>query len=384
MLRAYKYRLYPNVNQARELATMLETHRSLYNACLESRKTVYETEKRSVKYTEQSAWFKEQRGENPWYARLNFSSAQATMRRLDKAFQAFFRRVKVGEEPGYPRFKGKDRFDSFTFPSHGDGSRFDAQAQSLRVQHVGVVKVRMHRLPVGEIKTLTVKREAEHWHVVLACEQPDIAIAPKSAEEVGIDVGLEYFASFSDGTPPIPNPRFLKESLPELRRKQRALCRKHKGSNGRKRAKRGVSKLHAKIANQRREFHYLAANDIVARYGYIAAESLNVRGMVRNRRLSRAISDAGWSAFLTRFRHKAEEAGAVVVEINPRNTSQNCSACGEYVPKALHVRVHRCPYCGVILHRDENAARNILALGRMAPGWPNPPVAVDATTSRLL
>jgi putative transposase len=242
----------------------------------------------------------------------------------------------------------------------------------------------MHRPPIGDIHTVTVKREADHWYVVLACEQPDLAVAPKSAEEVGIDVGLEHFASFSDGSPPIPNPRFLKESLPELRRRQRALSRKHNGSSGRKAAKRGVSKLHARIRNQRRECHYLAARHIVARYGYIAVERLNVRGMVRNRRLSRAISDAGWSAFVTRLRHKAEEAGAVVVEIPPRNTSQTCAACGEYVPKALHVRVHRCPYCGVTWHRDENAARNILALGRMAPGWPNRPVAVDATTSRLL
>lgn len=170
MFRAYKFRLEPNVNQTRELAIALETHRCLYNACLEQRKTVYEAEKKSVKYTGQSAWFKFERGINPYFARLNFSSAQATMRRLDKALQAFFRRIKAGEKPGYPRFKGQDRFNSVTYPSVGDSAR--VMGNKLRLQHAGRVRINLHRPIEGELKTIPVKREGDKWYVVAACQFP--------------------------------------------------------------------------------------------------------------------------------------------------------------------------------------------------------------------
>src|ERR1051325_6336487 len=144
MRRSFRYRLFPNTNQFRELEIALETHRRLYNACLEQRKTVYATEKRSVQYPEQSSWFKEQRATNPYFARLNFSSAQATMRRLDKAFANFFRRVQEGNsKPGYPRFKSRDRYDSVTFPAYGDGVRL--KGTKLYVQHVGTIRVKLHR-----------------------------------------------------------------------------------------------------------------------------------------------------------------------------------------------------------------------------------------------
>ncbi len=367
MLRTFKYRLWTNRNQERELGIMLETHRRLYNACLEQRKTAYEIEKRSVRYGEQSAWFKAERAINPYFARTNFSSAQATMRRLEKAFLAFFRRMKSGEKPGYPRFKPAERFDSIEYPSHGDGIRF--HGERLRVQHVGMVRVKLHRpLPKeAQIRTLTITKEAGKWHVEICCLLPDVQAEHSCLPAAGIDIGIESFLTTSEGEH-VPNPGYLKNELPALRRAQRSLSRKKKGSANRKKSKARVSRLHAKVRNKRREHRHKESLSLVKRYGFIAVESLNIQGMVRNRRLSRAISGVAWGGFVTTLKHKAESAGATVIEVNPAGTSQECSDCGENVPKTLSERWHRCPHCGLSLHRDVNAARNILKRAFTAPG----------------
>lgn len=367
MLRTFKYRLWANRNQERELGIMLETHRRLYNACLEQRKTAYETEKRSIRYTEQSSWFKSERTVNEYYARLNFSSAQATMRRLDKAFQAFFRRVRAGDAPGYPRFKGKDRFESIEFPSHGDGIRF--LGPKLRIQHVGMVRVKQHR-PIpenAEIRTVTVTREADTWFVEVCCLLPESIVAKSILPAIGLDVGIEHFLTTSDGVH-VPNPGYLKKELPALRRAQRSLSRKAKGGSNRKKARKKVNRLHVRVKNKRSDHRHKLCLWLVQRYGLIAVESLNIRGMVRNQQLSRAISDVAWGGFVTTPKHKAESAGAEVLEVNPAGTSQLCSDCGKPVPKELSVRRHDCPHCGVSLHRDVNAARNILERAFAAPG----------------
>lgn len=367
MLRTYKYRLWTNRNQERELGIMLETHRRLYNACLERRKTAYEAEQRSVRYPEQSAWFKTQRVDNPYFARVNFSSAQATMRRLDKAFQAFFRRVKAGENPGYPRFKGRDRFNSIEYPAHGDGIRFFGNR--LRLQHVGTVRVNQHRpLPdAAHIRTVTVTTAAEKWFVEVCCLLPDVVVDRSDLPAVGLDVGLESFLTTSAGEF-LPNPGYLKTELPQLRRAQRSLSRKKKGGANRRKARTQVARLHARVRNKRSEHRHKTALSLVRRFGFIAVESLNIRGMVRNRRLSRAISDVAWGGFVTTLRHKAESAGVELIEVNPAGTSQNCSGCAKAVPKKLSERRHLCPHCGLTLHRDVNAARNILARAFTAPG----------------
>ncbi|ABA56914.1 transposase [Nitrosococcus oceani ATCC 19707] len=366
MINAFKYRLYPNAHQARELETMLETHRRLYNECLAQRKERYEIAQKSVKYTQQSAWFKSERGVNEWYARLNFSSAQATMRRLDKAFQAFFRRIKAGEKPGYPRFKARGRFDSWTYPAHGDGARLlDGQ---LRLQHVGLVKVRQHRPVEGAVKTVQVKNEAGKWFVIASCNIGD-GPAPRAEDtSVGLDVGLAYFLSTDQGEH-VDNPRYQKEALRQLRIAGRAVSRKRKGGRNRAKAVARLRAIHARVANKRRDYHHKVARDLVSRYAFIAAESLTVSNMVRNRRLSRSISDAGWRQFLNILRAKAESAGSVWVEVPPQGTSQACSGCDTLVRKSLSVRQHHCPECGLRLQRDVNAARNILARGqaRMEP-----------------
>ncbi len=361
MRRAFRYRLWANANQERELGIALETHRRLYNECLAQRKIAYDAEKRSVKYTEQSAWFKGQRANNSFFARLNFSSAQDTMRRLDKAFQAFFRRLQSGEKPGYPRFKAHDRYDSFTFPAYGDGVRLIGDR--LRVQHVGLIRVKLHRPVEGEIKTVTLRREAGKWYVCFSCVLPDVPVCATGKPPAGIDVGLSHFLTASDGSTE-PNPRYLKDALPRLRIAGRSVSRKKKGGKNRRKAVRRLAKTHARVKNLRREHHHQVALRLVRRYGFLVAESLNIRGMMRSGRLSRAIADAGWSGFLLTLRGKAESAGVRYVEVDPRGTSQECSQCGRDARKELADRWHECPYCGLSLDRDHNAALNILARGQ--------------------
>ena len=362
MFHAYKFRLWTNANQERELVIMLETHRRLYNDALAQRQWFYDEWQISRSYEDQSGWFKDQRRKNAYFERLNFSSAQGTLRRLDKAFASFFRRVKAGEEPGYPRFKGVDRFNSILFPSHGDGIRL--KGNRLRVQHVGTIRLCLHREVEGKIKTLSLKREGDKWFVVLACEAPEPQKVGNILPAVGLDVGLTHFVITSEGEK-IANPRFLKDTLPELRRAQRSLSRKKKGGSSRRKARRKVRKLHARVANLRHEHRHKVSNELISRYGKIAVESLNVQGMLRNPRLAQAISDVGWSAFVATLTYKAERASGEVRQVSPNYTSQQCSACGENVPKDLHVRVHRCG-CGLVLDRDHNAAINIL--NRAWPG----------------
>jgi len=359
MRRAFKYRLYPNANQGRELQIMLETHRRLYNAALEQRNFAWSQRRVSVGYQDQSAELPDLRATDEWFKKTNHSSCQATLRRLDKAFQQFFERVKRGEKPGHPRFKGRDQFDSIEFPAYGDGIKLiDAK---LRVQHVGTIKVKLHRAVEGKIKTVTLKREADRWYVVFSCEVEPVKTTASALPETGIDVGLESFLTDSNGVHE-PNPRYLKAELPALRVAQRTVSRKKKSGK----AVRVVRKIHARVRNQRREHHYQVADKLVHRFGFIGAERLTVKNMVKNRSLARAISDAGWSQFLSILKHKASKAGASVVEVDPRGTSQECSGCGKDVPKPLKERWHACPHCGLSIHRDHNAALNILARARLA------------------
>jgi putative transposase len=367
MRRAYAFRLYPDDHAERELEIMLETHRRLYNTCLDYRQLAYSQYGASISYADCSRWFKHQRDTDPYFARLNFSSAQATMRRLDRAFAAFFRRVEAGQEPGYPRFKGRDRFDSIEFPANRDGIRL--AGAKLYVQHVGMIKVKLHRAVEGKVKTVTLKREAGKWYVIFSCELPDVPVVPNDRPPVGIDVGLESFLTTSDGEHE-PNPVYHKTALPELRRAQRALARKKERGKNRRKSKRKVAKIHARVRRLRKEHHHRVALKLVRRYGFIAAESLSIRGMIKNGRLSRAISDAAWGGFLLTLRCKAESAGVAYVEVEARGTSQGCSGCGAEVRKGLSVRRHDCPHCGLSLDRDENAARNILARGLLARTGP--------------
>ncbi len=365
MRKAYKFRLFTNRSQEQALGAMLEQHRRLYNLALRERRDVYKSEKRSVSYGEQSGRFKASRRVQPGFAALNFSSAQATLRRLGKAFKAFFRRVKSGDAPGYPRFKPEDRFRTVEFPSYGDGCRLKDNGR-LYLQNIGHIKVKQHRPVEGNIKTVSVKRSCGKWYVIFSCDLGG-SPAPEAAREdcaaVGIDLGLKSFLVTSDGSSVEPAHHYRKASK-KLRRAQRSLARKKKGSTRRARARGRVAKLHEKTANQRRDFHHKEARKLVDAHGFIVHEALNIKGIAQTR-LAKSTHDAGWASFLNILAGKAEYAGVRVVAVDPRNTTQACSRCGAVpkIKKTLADRTHVCP-CGYVADRDVNAAENILSLGR--------------------
>lgn len=369
IIRTYKFRLFTNANQERELAATLETHRRLWNQVLDGKMLCWETWKVNWSLYEQNKWYTIQRKVNPYYARLNYWSAEETLRNLDKAFRAFYRRVKSGQAPGYPRFKGRDSFNSFCLGRTGHPNGWRLVAGKLLLQNIGTIRVRWHReIPAdGVIKLVTIKRQAGKWFACFAMEVPRPTPAVKPAQ-VGIDVGLNSFVTTSDGES-LGDSRSLERALPELRRRQRALSRCNRGSGRRKKVKRGLTIAYAKVREVRRDMHHKVARSLVDRHGVIVAESLNIQGMLKNRKLARRISDAGWFSFLEILASKAEQAGSQVVLVDPKMTSQTCSSCGAIVRKSLAVRVHKCE-CGCELDRDENAALNILARGTAwtAPG----------------
>ncbi len=365
MQRAYKFRAYPNREQASAMGELLETHRRLYNVSLADRRHCFETEARTLNYVEQSGSLKTTRQQNPYLGRANFSSCQRTLKRLDRAFQAFFRRVKAGETPGYPRFRGRGRFDSVEFTS-GDGARLTGEGKAY-FQSVGAVKIKMHRPLEGAVKTITFRHQADGWFVIFVCDLAGEASAPSIAPAVGIDLGLKAFFATSDGDTVEP-PKFYRKAQAKLRRAQRAAARKKKGGANRRKAVRRLAKHHQHIADQRKDFHHKTALDLVRRYGFIAHEALNVRGIARSR-LAKSTHDAGWTQFLGILGHKAESAGVRVVAVNPRLTTQTCSGCGGLpaVPLTLSVRRYECAHCDLSLDRDVNAARNILERAWIGP-----------------
>jgi putative transposase len=280
---------------------------------------------------------------------------QDTLRRVDKTFDAFFRRCQNGEPPGYPRFKSASRYDSFTYPQTG----FRLEGDKLHLSKIGSCRVRLSRPIEGTIKTCAIKREADGWYVVFAVEENQCRFFPKTGEKVGVDVWIENFATLSTGET-VENPQFLRESEASLKTAQRRISRRtNKRSNRRRKAVKLLQKKHQKVRRQRVDFHHKTALKILRECDAIAVEDLNVRGMVKNHHLAKSISDAGWSQFILILTSKAEEAGRMVIKVNPSYTSQDCSRCGHRNKITLATRVYRCSRCGLVINRDRNGALNV-------------------------
>lgn len=384
--RSYKFLLRPTAKQAAALAQCLEDNRQLYNAALEERREAWRMGRHSISFYDQDAQLKDIRRDDPdGQGRWAFNCQRATVRRLDHAFQAFYRRCKAGEKPGYPRFKGHGRFDSVTWPKDGDGCRWDSgqrgAAVRLRLLGIGHVRVHRHRLVQGRIKTVTVKREGNRWHVVLSCDDVPAKPLPGTGAVVGIDMGVTHFLTTSDGTH-VPNPRPLASATVRLAKAQRALACKKRGSGRRRKAVARVAALHAKVRRSRLDHAHKAALALARDHDLIAHEALTVANMVRRpppRRASdgtyepngsvakagpnRSIQDAGWGVFLEILAHKAESAGRIVVAVEPRNTSRTCAACGHVAGGNRKGEAFRCLACGHEAHADVNAAENILRAG---------------------
>lgn len=340
---------------ARRADRQLWLLRELYNAALEERREHWERAGQSVSFYAQSKQLPGLKKVRPEYADLDAQMVQECLKRLDRAFQSFFRRVQNGERPGYPRFKGRSRFNSMTYRQQGwklDGDR-------LTLRGIGTIRLRLSRPIEGTVKTVTLKRDrVGDWWVTFACDDVPEKPLPGTGESVGIDLGLKSFLATSDGDL-VPNPRHLREAEAELRRAQRRVSRRKRGSSRRRKAVKILARKHRKVADARRDFHFKAARRLVERYDLIAVEDLNVRALARSK-LAKSVSDAGWGQFLHALATKAEEAARDLVVVDCRGTSQECSGCGTVVPKGLSVRTHSCD-CGLTLDRDVNAARNILA-----------------------
>jgi len=362
----FKYRLYPTGAQTVALDGQLSEACRLYNAALQERRDAYRAARKSLGYCDQANQLKEIRAQGD-LALANFSCCQDVLRRVDKAFSAFFGRVRKGRKPGYPRFRSVRRYDSITFPSYGDGCRM-LDGGKLRLQGVGAVKVKLHRPIEGEIKTVTVKREAGKWYAVFSVEC-DATPLPPSTEATGVDVGLTTFATLADGTG-IENPRYYKEAQAALRRAQRKVARRKRGGSNRKKAVQELQRAHAHVRNQRADFAHKVARTLVVMFGLIVIEKLNVKGMAAGM-LAKSVNDAGWSSFTAKLTYKAAEAGRALVEVDPRGTSQRC-VCGAPNPKTLSQRWHQCDSCGLSVPRDHASALEILRLGLSLLGgtWP--------------
>ena len=388
--RAYKFLLRPTSKQADALAACLEDTRQLYNAALEERREAWRMGQHKISFYSQDAQLKEIRAADPErYGRWAFKCERAVLRRLDRAFAAFFRRVKAGEKPGYPRFKGRGWFDSLEW-EHNQGARWDSRPhdQATRVYLLGVghVRVHQHRPVKGCVKTVTVKREGKRWYVILCCDDVPAEPLPQMGAVVGIDMGIASFLTTSDGAH-VPNPRLLAVTAERLAAAQRNLARKKRGSKRRSKAVAKVAALHGKVRRSRLDHAHKTALGIVRDHDVIVHEALKIRNLTRSASgtlespginvaakagLNRSILDAGWGVFLDILRDKAESAGRVVIEVDPRHTSQRCSRCGHVAAgNRVTQAVFRCLACGHGAHADVNAAINILRSGLDRQGASN-------------
>ena len=331
----------------------------LYNHFVVDRIQAYQDRGESLGLYAQQALLSFLKLDRPTLSQVHSQVLQNVAVRVDLAFQAFFRRVKAGGAPGFPRFRGLGRYDSLTYPqAHG----FEIKEGALRLGKIGRIRSKAHRPLEGTSKTCTVRRSATgKWYATIVCEVEPQPL-PKSDEVVGIDVGLEKFATLSNGDQIAP-PRFFRQEEQVLAKAQRKLSKQEKGTPARAKARKVVARVHERIRFRRHDFAHQLARCLVNHYGLIAVEDLTINGMVHNHYLSKSIHDAAWSQFRQCLSYKAEEAGRTLVAVNPAYTSQDCSECGHRHRKALSERVHVCPCCGVVLDRDENAARNILRLG---------------------
>ena len=362
IIRTFKYRLYPSATQRSALLRALDACRWVYNQALEARKTAWQERRESMSRYDTIKLIPGWKAEQPFLNDAFSQSLQEACTRVDLACQAFFRRVKSGEKPGYPRFKGRGWYDSITYPQYGNGARLDGDR--LTLSKVGAVRLKLHRPVEGTIKTATIRRNrVGNWYACFSCEVGPVTLPP-SPEVVGVDLGLKTFAMLSTGES-IPRQRGMKRNERDITRLQRKKERFAKGSPERRKVIRALNHAYRRAANRRTDFAHQESRKLVNRFGLIVFEDLDIPDMQSNgnRVVNRGIADVAWGQFVQFTTYKAESAGRAVLRVNPRGTTQICSGCGQVVPKDLSVRVHECPHCGLKLDRDLNAALNILARG---------------------
>ena len=361
----FKYKLLPSKRQHAALSKILTDQRILYNAALQERIEAYTKANVSIRLYDQIKSLTIIRQECEGWSDYPANLQRGTLKRLDSAFQAFFATRKAGKKAGWPRFKGEDRFNSFGFAEFSGIS-----IKGKRVYFKGMpagIRVHFHRpLPQGTPLDATFKRTSRGWHICLGVRvtaQP----ARQSSRWVGCDFGIINLLALSDGEI-VPALRPTRLMAGELRKRSRALSRCKKNSNRRRKVKARFTRTHERIANLRRNYLHQVSARLVREYDVIAVEKLNFRGLAGGF-LSKDVYDAGWATLKEMLRYKAEKAGAQLIEVNPRHTSQDCSGCGSRRAKTLKDRRHECPTCGLSLDRDVNAARNVLHRAGQRPGF---------------
>src|SRR5487761_2054473 len=353
MRMTFEYRLYPNTQQQRLLDQQLEECCWLYNHLLAERRDAWEERHESRRLYDQQATLPALKAERSTLTTVHSQVLQNVAVRIDLAFQGFFRRVKAGETPGYPRFRGKGRYDSITFPQVPVGCRLDVETKRLRIANVGLVKVIVHRPLEGTPKTATISRRSTgKWYVCFSCECAEPAPLPMTGQPVGIDVGLKTFATLSTGA--------------EIAKAQRRLAKGEQRTPQRARRRRVVARVYERVSWRRGDFAHQHSRAIVNTFDVIAVEDLAVNRMTHHHCLAKSISDAAWSQFTSLLSYKAAWAGRRYVAVNPAYTSQDCSQCGHRQKLSLSDRIYTCPCCGLVRDRDLNASLNILRLGRQS------------------
>jgi len=377
MRKTFMYRLYPTPAQASALQGTLNECRWLYNHLLEERKTSYEEQGASLSLYDQQATFGALKATRPTLVGVHSQVLQNVAVRIDLAFQAFFRRVKAGEkEPGFPRFRGYGRYDSFCYPQSGykvEERNEGATKGRVFLSKIGHVKTIIHRPLDGTVKTCCIKRTATgKWYATFACEVEDAPL-PATDSAIGIDVGLASFATLSDGSE-VANPRFFRKDERALAKAQRRLAKEPRTPKGqrptpaRRKKRKVVARVHERIADRRKDFTHQQSRRVVTHHGVIAVEDLSINRMAHNHCLAKSISDAAWSMFSAFLSYKAASAGRQFIAVNPAYTSQDCSRCGHRQKLTLADRLYHCPCCGLEIGRDHNAAINIVTLGLQSLG----------------
>lgn len=358
LMRTYKYRLLPSKGQHKRLRAALDHSRDLYNAGLQERIEAYRHIGQTLRYKTQSAGITELR-KDPTFTEFPVSLQRWPLKQLDHAFAAFFRRLKAGQKPGHPRFKGRDWYKTFGFT---DRWGWEIEGSRLRMKGIGRVRLHLHRPLPSRPLSCAVKKDTKGWSVILYCET-EAQPLQRTGQSIGLDLGISAFVATSEGEV-IPSYRAARKAHTEMRRRQRHLARCKRGSNNRRKLKTRLAAVHGRVVNARQTHSHQVSARLVRENDLIAIENLNVKGLAASM-LARDVHDAGWSTFTKMLLYKAESAGRTVTKVDCKYSSQTCPACGEIKPKALSERTHRCD-CGCVLDRDVAAAKIILS--RAVPG----------------
>ncbi len=361
-MKAFKFKIKrPTKAIVAKFEQTLDLCRELYNAGLQERIGAWKERRISISYQDQQNVLPEIKTVRDDLNLVYSQVLQDALKRLDKTFKAFFSRVKKGDKKaGFPRFKGKNRYDSFTFPQ-ANGC-FRLEGNNLYLSKIGKVKIHLSQNILGKVKTCTIKKEVSGWFVIFTVET-EKELLPKTHKSIGIDAGIENFMTLSNGEQ-IENFKYFESSQKALRVAQRSVSRKKKGSQSRRDAVIRLKKIHQKIKNQRNDFAHKLSTRIIKDFDLIAIEDLNIKGMSKGI-LSKQIHDVAWNSFFQKLTYKAENAGKKLIKVNPNYTSQTC-LCGKREKKTLSQRWHHCSICGYSNHRDIVSAQVILRLGQAA------------------